>query len=148
MQDKHPPRIYGGRSDSGGFTVWGEVETPQVEQAANDALRRMKSGEKSLALHPQCGTNLVTTGVLVSLAAWVTSIGVRRGARDFSDRLPAMLLLSLLALIFGPRLGMRVQEHFTTSGEPGELSVKTIEKSNLPLMGQSVTVHRITTHNG
>src|SRR5581483_6864729 len=51
-----------GRSDAGGFWLMGDVSTSEVEAAAREALRRMQNGEHQLAVHPNCGTGLVTTG--------------------------------------------------------------------------------------
>ena len=54
-----------------GFILLGEAPTEQIEAAVRDALRRMRGGEHELAVHPNCGTNLVTTGLMTSVAAMI-----------------------------------------------------------------------------
>src|SRR5215813_14099758 len=67
-----------GRSDSGGFWLWGEVKTEDVEDCAQRALSRMKAGEHRLAIHPNCGTNFVTVALLGSVAVMLALIGSER----------------------------------------------------------------------
>src|SRR5450432_4134839 len=55
-----------GRSTDSGFVLLGDAPTEQVEAAVREALRRMSAGEHGLAVHPNCGTNLVTTGLMTS----------------------------------------------------------------------------------
>src|SRR4051812_38026749 len=57
------------RSTDSGFVLLGEAPSEQVEAAVREALRRMRGGEHGLAVHPNCGTNLVTTGLMTSVAA-------------------------------------------------------------------------------
>src|SRR5512134_1340101 len=79
-----------GRSDDSGFILLGEVPTEAVETAASEALRRMKNGEHGLAVHPNCGTNLVTTGFLASLVGLLGLGGSTR--RDSFNRLPLVMM--------------------------------------------------------
>lgn len=135
-----------GRSDAGGFWLMGNVDTGLVEQSVNEALQRMRSGERQLAIHPNCGTSLLTTGMLVGMAALAGSVGVRRGAVDYLSRLPSVILMAILAIIFARPLGLKLQEHFTTLGDPGDLRVVNIErKETTGPFGGKVTLHRITT---
>ena len=50
------------------LNLFGDIPTEAVEEAARDALQRMKNGEEGLALHPNCGTVLLTTAALATLA--------------------------------------------------------------------------------
>ena len=52
-----------GRSTPAGFYLYGNVSTEAVNDAAHEALRRMKTGEHHLAVHPTCGTNFVVAGI-------------------------------------------------------------------------------------
>ncbi|MGH2509076.1 MAG: DUF6391 domain-containing protein, partial [Ktedonobacteraceae bacterium] len=47
------------RSTSRGFTVFGDVDLSQLRRALDEALHRLQAGEADLAIHPNCGTNLV-----------------------------------------------------------------------------------------
>ncbi len=136
-----------GRSDSGGFVLLGEAPTEQIEASVNEALRRMRGGEHGLAVHPNCGTNLVTTGLMTSLAAMIGLTGASR--RDMWNRLPTVLLLVMVALIFSQPLGLSLQRWITTDGDPADLEVISIKRSTMqtPLSANPLTVHRVTTHS-
>ncbi|HRE48643.1 MAG TPA: DUF6391 domain-containing protein [Aggregatilineales bacterium] len=138
-----------GRSDGGGFWLIGDIPTEQVEAAAREALRRMRNGEHSLAVHPNCGTSLLTTGTLVSLAAWVSSFGVKRGMVQYLSRLPTVVLLAVVAIIFSRPLGLQLQEHLTTLGDPGEMQITGItRRESRGLRGGTMIIHRVTTTAG
>lgn len=136
-----------GRSSDGGFILLGEAPTEQVETAVRDALRRMRAGEHGLAVHPNCGTNLVTTGLLASLAAMLGLAGASR--RDSFNRLPTVMTLIMVVLIFSPALGMSLQKFITTDGDPADLEVVSIRRSEMqtPLSASPLTVHRVVTHS-
>lgn len=137
-----------GRSDGRGFTLWGKVPTEYVEQAATHSLERMKRGERNLAVHPNCGTNLVTQGFLATLAAYV-GLGLRR-ERIFGSRFALVTMLIMLALVVGQPLGMALQRHFTTEGDPGDLHVADVRRREvrLPFSGGSLVVHEVVTRGG
>ncbi len=143
-----PNLAMSGRSDQDGFTLWGKAETAEIERAAHEALERMRKGESDLAVHPNCGTNLVTQGLLVSGAALAGSVGTKRGAQDYINRLPVVLLMSLAAILFGQPLGMRLQKHFTTSGQPGDLQIESVTRREVQSFGGTVVIHRVATRNG
>lgn len=136
-----------GRSSDSGFVLLGEASTEQVEAAVRDALRRMRAGEHDLAVHPNCGTNLVTTGLMASVAALVGLTGASR--RDLWNRLPAVMLLVMVALIFSQPLGLSLQKYITTDGDPADLEVLSVTRSSVqtPLSSAPLTVHRVTTHS-
>lgn len=137
-----------GRSDSRGFVLMGEARTEQIETAARDALRRMRRGEHDLAVHPNCGTNLVTTGLMVSSAALLGMTGASR--RSLWDRLPMVFVLVVVMLLFAPSLGMEIQRTMTTEGDPGDLEIVSITRreARLPFGGAPLTLHRVETSGG
>jgi len=136
-----------GRSDDAGFVILGRVPTDKLERAAHDALRRMRGGEHNLAVHPNCGTNLVTTGLLTSLAAMAGLTGANR--RDSFNRLPLVMVLVMGSILYSQPLGMSLQKHFTTEGDLGDMEILSIIRSEmkLPLNDKPVTVHRVETHS-
>src|SRR5690606_7261842 len=71
LSEKNPRLRMAGYSDPKGFWLAGEIETEKVEEAVQEALQRMRGGEATLAVHPHCGTNLVTTGFLAGALAWL-----------------------------------------------------------------------------
>src|SRR5215510_10897195 len=136
-----------GRSDDSGFVLLGEIPTERVETAAHEALRRMRNGEHGLAVHPNCGTNLLTTGFLVSMVGMLGMAGSSR--RDSFNRLPMVMLGMMFAILYSQPLGMNLQKYFTTEGDPGDLEIVSITRStlNIPFSG-TVTVHRVATRFG
>lgn len=137
-----------GRSDSGGFILLGEVSTEHVESAVAEALRRMRRGERGLAVHPNCGTNLVTTSLFASVAAMLGLAGAQRGG--LLNRLPGVMALVALALLISQPLGLSLQRHFTTDGDMGDLQVLSIRRTSmrLPFRQSAMTVHRVSTRSG
>jgi hypothetical protein len=133
-----------GRSDDSGFVILGEVPTDEVASAVAEALRRMKAGEHSLAVHPNCGTNLLTTGFLTSMVG-IVGLGGRSRADSF-NRLPYVMLLMMGAVLYSQPLGMNLQKYFTTEGDPGDMEVLSVKRSEMRLpFGDPVTVHRVST---
>ncbi len=136
-----------GRSDDSGFVLIGEVPTAAVEDAAREALRRMRAGEHNLAMHPNCGTNLLTTGFLASMVGLIGMSGSSR--RDTFNRLPMVMLAMMFAVLYSQPLGMNLQKYFTTEGNPGDLEIVSITRThwNIPV-GGDVMVHRVATRFG
>jgi hypothetical protein len=136
-----------GRSDAGGFFLWGDVPTATVEAAAAEALRRLKAGERELAIHPNCGTNLVTTALLATGAAMLGVVGADR--KQILNRMPMVMTLILGALVVGQPLGTALQRDFTTDGDPGDLVIERIERTEHGLLpGRPPTVvHRVSTRS-
>ncbi len=139
----NPNRHLAGYSDVAGFWILGDLTTSEVESAVQEALQRMQAGEKSLAVHPNCGTNFVTSGVLASLAAFVALFGAGRRTRDWLERLPLAATLATLALIISHPLGLMIQERVTTSGQPGALAVVKIT----PTRRGRMQAHRVITQS-
>ncbi len=138
-----------GRSDSGGFILLGSVPTEHIEQAAEDALRRMRAGDHDLAVHPNCGTNLVTGALLTSLVALAgfSNLGEKQSKLD---RLPLVMAGVMAASIVARPLGNALQKHITTEGDPGDLELVdvTCSEVRLPFSSAPMTVHRVNTHGG
>lgn len=124
-----------GRSDLQGFMLFGDVDTGVVEGAAAEALGRLQAGESALAVHPNCGTNLVTAGVLSGLAA---TFAVSGRNRSWADRIPASLLAATLALIVAVPAGRWMQENVTTSPHVEGLRITGVVRQEGP-----VTRHRV-----
>jgi hypothetical protein len=127
-----------GRSDWGGFTLYGAADIEQVADALTTALERLQAGESALAVHPRCGTNVAAGATLVGLAAYAAL----RGRRTAWWRKTVRLVLGLgAALAIAPSLGLKLQEHVTTSAEARALRVTGIRRQQVG----SVVLHRITT---
>jgi len=129
-----------GHSDPGGFWLLGNLDTADVQQATEEALVRLRAGERGLAIHPNCGTNLVTASLTSALAGAV-ALGTARDDRQRLERLPLAVLFSMGALLLARPLGTRIQQLVTTSGEPGDLHVMEIRRSQRG----ALTAHRVLT---
>jgi len=109
LAEKFPRQPFSGVSDPVGFFIYGDVTQENLRRAVGDALLRLQAGESELAIHPNCGTNLVTTGILVTFVALFAGSGKRSPWEKF----PAILLLILPALLVGRSLGSRLQSYTT-----------------------------------
>jgi hypothetical protein len=138
LSQRHRGLSLVGRSTPFGFHLYGDITTEQLESAAHEALRRMKAGETSLAVHPNCGTNFVTAGLAAGVAAYIGFLGAN-SASARRDRLPLVTLLATAALMFAQPLGLEVQRRVTTSGEMREMQITRVEKrSNGRIMAHFV----------
>lgn len=99
------------RSGLSGFYVYGEVDAPTLAQAASEALSRLQAGEAELAVHPRCGTNLATAGILGGLASFLVML---KRDRNPWDKLPQVLLVSVAAVVVAQPLGLALQRRVTT----------------------------------
>jgi hypothetical protein len=137
-----------GRSSNGGYVLIGNIPLEDVQQAAQEALERMQNGEARLAVHPNCGTNLVTAGVLTTLAGWVGLGG--KDTKATPDRLSFTSTLMILAIFISQPLGMSLQKHITTKGDPGDLEIVDISRREvkLPWAKNPFVMHTVTTRRG
>ena len=83
LAQQYPQRMLGGHSNPTGFFIVGDVPMEVVADAATEALRRLRLGERELAIHPGCGTNFATSALLGGTLAWL----VMRGSRSTLGRL-------------------------------------------------------------
>ena len=95
-----------------------------MADAVEEAFSRMKQGEHHLAVHPNCGTVLLTTATLAALAAQATfAIEQRRQKQpqmNFSvlmNALPTAVLAVVLSLIISRPIGVHLQAKYTVEGD-------------------------------
>jgi Domain of unknown function (DUF6391) len=72
MMEREPGRKLNGFSTDDGFFVQGARSISEVESAAREAISRLKSGEKRLAIHRNCGTTIVAANLLAAIFFLVT----------------------------------------------------------------------------
>lgn len=141
LSEQLPHTPFAGYSDPKGFWVVGNVSTDQLLETVQKALRRMKSGEHSLAVHPYCGTNFVTAGLIAGSLAWLTSLGKANNFTKKLNRWPLMVMVVTGAFVASQPLGPKVQAKISTCGEPGNLVVTQIVRYERQGRG----LHRILT---
>ena len=122
-----------GISDPFGFTLFGETDLETVRRGVGDALLRLQAGEQQLAIHPNCGTNLVTTGMLVTVAA----LAAARKSKPI-ERFATTLLWVLPMLVAGKFLGTYLQR-YTTTAEVSDRWVVEI----IPIQLGNIRAHRV-----
>jgi hypothetical protein len=130
-----------GHSDAGGFWLIGDLATDQVVDGVQTALARLRNGEQKLAVHPNCGTNFVTSGAFAGVAAAAVFMGARKVTDKFA-RIPLAIALATMALIAAQPFGFIVQERVTTSGVPGALEIVEV----IPSRRGRFNAHRVVTH--
>lgn len=124
-------RSLAGRSNTQGFHILGDVSLEDVRTAADEGLRRLHSGESTLALSPFCGTNIAVTGIMAGL---ITLSLVGRKSR--MQQLPNVLLGGIVAVFLGQPIGRFMQKYVTTSADLGNLRIEQISSTALgPLKG-------------
>ena len=74
---RFPRRVFAGMSDPWGFTLYGQLSSEAIEEAVGEAIQRLQDGEEELAYHPNCGTNLTATILLVTAAAFLGTVDWR-----------------------------------------------------------------------
>jgi hypothetical protein len=131
-----PEARLSGRSSFGGFYIYGEVPTPLVEEAAVEALERLRRGEAYLAVTDLCGTNLALGGILAGLSG-----ALAMGRHRTLQRLPQGILAALLAVLLAQPLGRWAQRHLTTAVDLEGLAIKGVTRRR---MG-ALTTHKIAT---
>lgn len=115
-----------GRSTPQGFILYGDVPTDAVQEAAQEALARLKAGQRELAVHPTCGTNAVAAGTLAGLGAFLVLTPRRRSVAEWLSRLPTVLLVTTLGFILGQRLGLAMQATLTTDPRVGDMRIVAV----------------------
>lgn len=126
-----------GNSDHRGFhlNIYGDVSEEAVMNAVEEAFARMKRGEHQLAVHPNCGTVLLTTATMSALAAQAafTVEQKRRQSPTMTlpvlvNALPSAVLAVVVALIVSRPLGIHLQAQYTTEGDLGDMELMSIRK--------------------
>jgi len=131
-----------GRSDSRGFYLYGNVPTDALDSAAHHALERLRQGEHQLAIHPNCGTNLLTSGLFAGAVAFFSLMGIGQSRwRDRLSRLPMAIFGTTMALIVAQPVGTAAQKYITTQGDPGGMEITSIRR----MRGGTTALHRVLT---
>ena len=140
LAQRFPRTSFAGHSDVAGFWVLGDVSSRDLQAAVHEALRRLQGGEHLLAVHPNCGTNFATSGVMAGGAAALVML--RNGRlREKMERIPLAMALATAALILSQPLGLLAQQRLTTSGKPEGLEIVEI----IPSRRGRLTAHRVVT---
>lgn len=137
LSETHKDFAVQGNSTLSGFhlNVYGEVSEAEIAAAVAEALRRLRAGQHELAVHPNCGTVLVTTATLATLAA-MTPLAIEqrrepadgRGKPGVFNALPAALVGVVAAMLVARPVGMQLQARYTVDGHPADLRVESVRR--------------------
>lgn len=126
-----------GHSGIRGFhlNIYGDVPENVVIESVEEAFRRMKNGEHELAVHPNCGTVLLTTATMATVAAQAAfSVEhYRRKGSRFSpafilNAMPSAILAAVVALILSRPVGLHIQRKYTTDGDLGDMQLLRVRR--------------------
>src|SRR3954468_15918610 len=111
-----------GRAANDGFYIFGDVPVDVLTDSAHEALDRLKRGESYWAITPLCGTNLLVTGALSSLA---TMAVMKTGMRE--RRWDKAMTASTFAVILARPLGAWLQR-YTTSADLNTTEIVEVQQ--------------------
>ncbi len=126
LSPKYPARPMGGHSNPTGFVILGDVDTADLSDAVGEALERLRAGESGLAIHPGCGTNYATSGLLAGSIAWYGLGGQGKWTKKLW-RIPFILPLAVLAWVLSKPLGPMLQARVTTEARMGAMEILSVE---------------------
>ncbi len=118
----HDVRLVG-RATNSGFYLYGDLTEDRVRESTLEALERLRRGEHNLAISSMCGTNLAVAGILAGISSLLAL-----GNRSRLERIPNVLLASMLAMLVAQPLGRLVQKHVTTDPDLSDTDVVGIRE--------------------
>jgi len=128
MMEREPGRKLNGFSTDDGFFVQGVRSIAEVESAAREALRRLRNGEKGLAVHRNCGTTFVAANLLAA----VFFLGALGLGFVLGGQWLYLLIVGGLVLAFALRvpLSLLLQRFVTTDADLTNAEVGWVEPAN------------------
>lgn len=134
-----------GRASLWGFYVYGNVPTEGVLAAAQEGLQRLQAGNRRMAIHPNCGSNLAVAGILAGVGAFLALGGLSKNSpRGFWQRLfrlPFACTAAMLGIVLAQPLGPLFQAHVTTQANVGDLRIVDVTQETRA----GIVVHHVRT---
>lgn len=124
MMEREPGRKLNGFSTDDGFFVQGVRSLDEVDSAAREALRRLRAGERGLAIHRNCGTTIVAVNLLTALFfLGALGVGLYLGWNLY------LLVIGAVLLAFALRvpLSLLLQRFVTTDADLTNAEVGWVE---------------------
>lgn len=119
---KYEDKNLAGHSNPTGFFIFGDLDMNDIRNAIHEAMTRLRAGERDLAIHPGCGTNLATSMVLPASFAWIPF----QSTRSLRWRLlliPVALVFAAFGYLLSKPAGPWLQRHVTTQADLGNLQL-------------------------
>ena len=130
LTEAMPGISFAGYSFIKGYWIIGKAELQDVQKAAELAHARLKNGERKLAIHPGCGTNIAVTGLCTAAAAMLTTLGESENDSKL-ERFSAFTTAGMIGALIGRPLGPKVQKNITTDADVSDLSIVSISCSSM-----------------
>ncbi len=111
-----------GRATGNGYYLYADVPTELLEESTREALYRLKAGEGHLAVSSLCGTNLAVAGGLAGIASMLTL-----GSGNRAEKLPNVILASMVAVLVAQPVGRMLQQYLTTSPDLSDTDIVGIK---------------------
>jgi uncharacterized protein DUF6391 len=128
MMEREPGRKLNGFSTDDGFFVQGVRSIAEVESAAREALRRLRDGDKGLAVHRNCGTTIVAANLLAAIFfLGALGLGFALGGQWLY-----LLIVGgvVLAFVLRVPLSLLLQRFVTTDTDLTNAEVGWVESAN------------------
>jgi hypothetical protein len=138
---KYPGVKMAGMSGPTGFVLFADLPTEIVTDGVLEAQRRLSNGEVELAVHPNCGTNLVTSSLLAGAAAYLTLWGSSGRRKPGLANYLLAFAVALPIFIASRPMGPCMQRIFTTDPDLAGRQVRLVESRKT----HGSFVHHITT---
>jgi hypothetical protein len=119
---KYEDKNLAGHSNPTGFFLFGDLAMDDIRNAIHEAMNRLRAGERDLAIHPGCGTNMATSMILPASFAWIPF----QSTRSFRWRLvliPVALMFAVFGYLLSKPLGPWMQRNVTTEANLGDLQL-------------------------
>jgi hypothetical protein len=151
LEQRYQARMpVGGFAEPDGFFVQGPVNAQLVLDAAKEGLQRLKAGETELALHPRCGTMIVSGQLISAITFFATLISL--GNFSFLNVILSMLFSLFTARLLAQPVGLFLQRTITTSTDVEGMHIDRLD-AQMPqnpftviLSGNIPVQYRIWTH--
>ena len=115
----------GGHSNPTGFFLMGNFTKEDIQEAADEAMQRLRGGERELAIHEGCGTNIATSTLLPATFAFVPMSRARSTFwRVFL--IPFAIGLAVFGYFLSKPLGPWLQRNVTTEADLGGMRIVDI----------------------
>ncbi|HSA99100.1 MAG TPA: DUF6391 domain-containing protein, partial [Anaerolineales bacterium] len=115
---KYNDKNLAGHSNPTGFFLFGDIALDDIRSALQEAMTRLHAGERELAIHPGCGTNLATSMVLPATFLWIPFQGTRSNRWRFL-LIPVALTFAVFGYLLSKPLGPWMQRTITTEADLG-----------------------------
>jgi hypothetical protein len=122
---KYTRQNMAGHSNPTGFYLLGNFTSEDIQEAADEAMRRLRAGESELAIHEGCGTNMVVSTLLPATFAFVP---MQRARSNFWRVfiIPLSIAFAVFGYFLSKPLGPWLQRNITTEANLGNMRIVDI----------------------